>query len=130
MARRGRNNSVVTPEVGEKIAELREAGRSVGFIARRLGVSHGAVSWYCLRQGVEPPKPRRLDPVPVQPVVNKRGNHVVRKFTQAEDALLVKLDMQGFRPSIIAKMMGRRSNSIAGRLASLARRDARAEMRP
>ena len=107
--------------------EMRERGRSCASIAIRLGVSEGAISWRMLERGAEPPKPGRLDPVPTEETSVRRGAHVVRRFTRDEDARLLALNAQGLSPQAIGHRLGRRHNSIKGRLMTLARREARAE---
>jgi hypothetical protein len=51
----------------------------------------------------------------------------VRRFTAEEDALLLQMEANGARYCEMCRALGRRHNSIIGRLATLARRDARAE---
>ena len=117
---------ILTPEQIVELVDLRERGLSYGAIARRFGVSPGAVAWHCLKEAAErpgqPPKPRD---VPTEPRIYRRGKHVVRGFTQAEDQLLLELERTGMHLSQIAKRLGRQRNSIVGRLMTLARRDER-----
>ena len=58
-----------------------------------------------------------------------RGGHVVRRFTAFEDAEILRLAAEGVSRNRIAKQLGRRHNSIIGRLMTLARHDALAEAR-
>lgn len=118
----------ITEDEGEIIAEMRERGRSFDAIAKRIGCSFGSVSWYCLKNGIDPPKPRALRPdAYVKHPVVKRGAHEVRLFTPEEDEQLIALERQGLRKSAIARALKRRPNSVAGRLMTLARREERAE---
>lgn len=119
---------IYTDETFDRMAEMRERGLSYGQIGRLLNMSPGAVSWHCLRLGVESPKPLKghFNPKP-GPTVMKRGNHVVRRFTPAEDRMLLEMEMEGIKRSEICKALGRSNNSVLGRLMTLARRDARAE---
>jgi len=91
-----------------------------------MNVCPGAVSWYCLMEGIEkngkPPVPKPYR----GPMMTKRGNHVVRCFTQEDDKLLLELEAQGKRYSEIARALGRQRNSVVARLATLARREERA----
>lgn len=119
------------PIVLETIAELRERGLSCRLIAAALAergrpVSAKTVEWHCLRLGAEPPKPRRLQRGVVGPRVVVRGQHLVHRFTDDEDALLIAMDLEGATPSQMAKRLGRKANSVIGRLATLARREERA----
>ncbi|WP_339543485.1 hypothetical protein, partial [Pseudomonas sp. JAI120] len=58
-----------------------------------------------------------------------RGGHIVRPFSAADDALLLTLEAQGINIAEIARRISRKPNSVKGRLMTLARRDARAELR-
>lgn len=111
----------ISPEQSEKIAKYRESGCSIRWIAQKLNLSHGAVSWHCLRYGIESPKTTSV-PEYRGPMVMARGHHIVRRFSQDEDAIIVDLEAQGIAVNEIAKRLGRRHNSVIGRLATLARR--------
>lgn len=109
----------------DALAEMREAGMSCARIARRLGMSRGAVHWQCMRLGVVAPEDRgRVPVVPETPLVARRGDHVVRRFTRDEDARLLALEAEGLSIGEIARRLGRPANSVRGRLATLARHDA------
>lgn len=118
----------LTEEQLELIADLTEDRRfTASQIARLVGCSEGSVGWAQLKLGVDRHPTKPLPPVPTEPVVMRRGGHVIRRFTQADDKQLLDLEAKGLNPHRIAKAMGRRHNSIVGRLRTLARRDARAE---
>jgi transposase-like protein len=108
----------------DAIEQLRGTeGWTVKRIAKHLGLSRGAVDYWCLVLGVE----RAGAPIPStppRPAVVQRGSHVVRVFTPAEDAALQA--MAEARVCDIARRLGRRSNSIIGRRLILARRAERA----
>ena len=108
------------------IAEMRERGLSYQQIARKFGCSAKAISWHCLRLGADPPKPAplRLNYHLEHPTM-KRGNHVVRAFTPDEDRRLLELEADGRSITEIGRTLGRRWNSVRGRLMTLARRDER-----
>lgn len=112
----------------DRLAAMREEGKSYEQIARVFGCSAKAISWHCLRLGAEPPKPAplRLNYHLEHPVM-KRGNHIVRAFTPEEDARLLQLEAQGLGYIAMGKAIGRKQNSVRGRLMTLARREARAE---
>lgn len=123
----------LTADEIEQAAELRERGLTIGQIARKLStpdrrISEGAISWHCLKLGADlPPARRKNAATGRQPV--RRGNHVVRPFTPEEDETLLRLASEGQGPTAIARQLGtnRKSNSITGRLMTLARHQARLE---
>lgn len=122
--------ATLTPEQLDRIADLTERRRlSAGRIAQMLDVSVGAVAWARLRIGADKHPTKVLPPVPTQPVVRMRGGRPVRAFVQAEDELLLSLEAQGLGDFQIGRRLDppRRSNSVRGRLMTLARRQARAE---
>lgn len=121
---------IITEELKAKIYLNREAGKSIGWISQRVGLSKGAIAWHCLRDGVESPKTRGKVITPRRPgAVEQRGNHVVRRFTAEEDAMLVRMAREGHGYTAIGRACTppRRPNSIKGRLMTLARHDARKE---
>lgn len=117
----------MSSETRARIAALRELRWTVDSIAREVGVSVGSVSWALLIDGVDIHEGEKLPPVPTAPVVYRRAGREVRRFTQADDAELLRMEAAGFRLQHIAKALGRQRNSVLGRLATLARREARAE---
>lgn len=115
----------------DEMCRLREKGWGVDRIAEHFStggtpISPSCVSWQCMRAGADAPRRlrgtchQRTEPY-------SRGGHVVRPYSPADDAALRQLDMEGVPVSTIARQLGRRHNSIRGRLYTLARRDARAE---
>lgn len=120
----------LTPAQIEAIVMAREDGASAASLARAYGVSRGVISWHCLIAGVV---------VAAQlvhygdrgPPVARRGGFAVRRFTAADDALIQRLALAGAGHSAIGRALTppRRPNSIRGRLCTLARRDAIAELR-
>lgn len=117
----------LTHEQIDLIVELREKGWSYERIAQKTGRSASAISWHCLKHAADPPKPTRLRDEVSGPVIFKRGSHVVRRYTPREDQQLLALERQGLNHTEIGKALGRRPNSITGRLMTLARRERRAE---
>ena len=110
----------------DAIAELREGkGWSYRRIGERLGLSPGYVSWLCLVNAIE--KPGTSFPTSrVKPgSIEGRGGHEIRRYTAEEDDELLRLEAAGTNYSAIARALGRKPNSIRGRLATLARREAR-----
>jgi hypothetical protein len=119
----------MTPIAKEEMLALREdRGWSYARIAATYGVSPAVVSYHCLIAGAEKPGP--FPRSYVRPgAIEQRGNHVVRRFTPDEDALILALSLRGMSNGAIGRSCSprRRPNSIKGRLATLARREARAE---
>lgn len=119
------------PQIEQMIA-LRERGWSPERIANHFtesgtAISRGSISWQCLIHGADVPAKFRNKPVIENRPPFQRGDHLVKPYSSEDDTLLRVLDMQDFSIAVISKRMGRRPNSIRGRLATLARRDARAE---
>lgn len=113
----------------ERAIVMRERqGMSLDSIGAIIGCSGKALSWHFLQRAVNKPKPAplRLDYHLECPVL-KRGNHLVRAFTPEEDARLLALEAQGLTHTEIGRALGRKPNSVKGRLMTLARRDERAE---
>jgi hypothetical protein len=111
----------------DRICAMREAGKSYEQIGRVIGCSAKAVSWHCLRLGAEGPKQTKLWDGIVGPETFSRNGHIVRRYTPDDDALLLALECQGIPINAIARRMGRRANSVRGRLMTLARREERAK---
>lgn len=113
----------------EMLALREERGWTYGRIALKYGVCAGTVAYHCLIAGVE--KPGKAFPkCYVRPgAIEQRAGHVVRRFTAEEDAMLLEQSLSGLRPGRIGRLCSppRASNTIKARLATLARRDARAE---
>ena len=117
---------VLTAAQREQIADLRgERGLTFRRIAERLGISLGSAQWLCLREGIE--KPGRLPVVQAWcgPRESTRGNHTVRRFAPDEDKRLLSYEASGLTINEIGRRLGRRHNSVVGRLATLARREER-----
>lgn len=98
-------------------------------IASKLNLHHGAVSWHLLKLGIEkgghPPsnyRPRRSEECTFT-----RNGVLVRGFTEHEDNTLLELEAQGLTYTEMARRLGRKQNSVRGRLYTLARRDERLE---
>lgn len=111
-------------ERADKIAELREAGQSYDLIGQALGISGSNVCWICLKYGIEGHRKYPLGDK--GPMLMKRGNHEVRKFTPEEDATIIRMELAGAKRSEIAQALNRKPNSILGRQMTLARREERA----
>jgi transposase-like protein len=117
----------LTEEQGVRIVEMRERGMSCGAIARIVGISAGAVSWHCLKEGADPPglAAKVIDTTIRGPEIVMRSGFPVRRFTPEDDRTLLALEASGLNYSEIARRLGRQPNSIRGRLYTLARHEAR-----
>lgn len=103
--------------------EMREAGRSCLTIAKKLGVSEGAIHYQCLRHGIVSPRQRRTT-APTEPIaIVGPSGRVQRRFTQAEDEQLMALEAQGMAYQAIARHIGRAYTSVRMRLLAIALRD-------
>lgn len=110
-----------------RIVELREAGWGYARIAAEMGCSANTITWHCLRHAADPPRPGRCWAGVKGPAVMRRGNHVVRRYTPEEDERLLAMEQEGLGVCEIARRLGRKPNSVIGRLMTLARRAERAE---
>ncbi|MBL3569892.1 hypothetical protein BV509_00890 [Rhodovulum sulfidophilum] len=110
----------------QRAAELREAGLTFPEIASQLGMKRTSVEYHCMRLGADPAARRQIRQGRGA-MIQKRGNHLVRRFSTDDDATLMALVEQGLRHAEIARRMGRAQTSIAGRLVTLARAAARGE---
>lgn len=108
-------------------AELREAGWTYDEIALKIGRDAGSVAWHCLAVGADPPNAKPIDKTIKGPPVYRRGRHHVRRFTPEDDAELIRRTNAGENPAQVGRALGRKPNSIRGRLMTLARHDAREE---
>lgn len=133
MAKGRAYNYKITPAAMERLIELGELGRDAPAIRMTLQsefgieVSAAAVRWHLLKHAAEPENVTHVPPVPVEPIVQQRGGHVVRRFTQSEDATLLVLEAEGLSHKAIGERINRAPNSITARLLTLARHDARRE---
>lgn len=117
----------------QRLCDLADAGKGDETIVKTLAhefgvaVTRSTVRWHRLKNLAEPEGRTKVAPVPAEPIVTRRGDHVVRRFTKAEDALLLKLEGEGLTSSQIARRLDRKPNSITGRLLTLARHEDRRE---
>lgn len=121
----GVEKTLTEQERADLIADYRDRNWSYQRIADQTGISASNISWVCLKYGIEGPRRHKLGDH--GPMVVKRGNFEVRKFTPEEDAVIRRMGEAGAKPTAIAKVLtGRKQNSILGRMMTLARRDERA----
>lgn len=117
----------MTPEKVENMCERRERGETYEAIAAALDVSPDTIAWHCTRLGVEAPNPGQSWSEIKGPRVMIRGGHQVRRFTPKEDETIQRMRLDGARTIDIARKLGRKPNSVTGRLYTIARRDMRQE---
>lgn len=116
----------------DSIIDMAEAGKTRAEIGRALGVSHGSIDYWCFVYGTY--CPTRSTPGLPHKGSWRRGKIVVRTFTEAEDAEIMRLSAQHMGYTAIARELGkrwperpRRGTTIKYRLMTLLRREARAE---
>jgi AraC-like DNA-binding protein len=99
------------------IAELREKGWSYTRLAQKFGVSEGAIHYHCMAQGAVSPRtsPGRKGPAEV---VGSNGVRQ-RRFSEAEDAEILRLRGEGATISAIARSLGRANTSVRVRAMTL-----------
>lgn len=120
-------SSPITQAQKEEIFTLRsERGWSLKRISEKVGISTGAISWHCLMAGVERYDGRLGYPPSTTGRNYTRNGRQVRAYTPEEDQKIIDLDRQGLSYCAIAKKIGRRHNSVQGRMATLARQEERA----
>lgn len=114
----------------ERAIELRERGKSIQQIARILQCHSSTVNWHLTKHGIVSPRHGGKLLGDRGPLVVKRGDHVVKRFSSDEDELIRAMRIAGSSYNAIARATGRRVSSIIGRLNTLARRDEHAERSP
>ena len=115
---------VITEDMELKIEDWRERGRSVNWISKRLGVSMGAINYFCTKNAIDSPN-SYLHKTPPGPVEYERKGRLVRKFTGKEDLTIASMRIDGARIVDIARALGRNRNSVGQRLLTLARKEER-----
>lgn len=116
----------LTDEQKAAVTAKRELGWTVDRIAAEFDISSGSVAWCCLVLGADPPD-AKLQNRDHYPMVVMRNGMPVRRFTPEDDAQLLRLEAAGESINSIASTIGRRTNSVRGRLSTLARRERFAE---
>lgn len=130
--RKVRADRKLTDEDVRQICDMRERGKSYGTIhktltARGISISESSIARHCLLNGADLPPERRRTTTQAPGRVMRRGDHFLRRFTPAEDNRIREMALRGCSYAKIAAEIGRSRSSIYGRLATLARLDARQE---
>lgn len=115
----------ITPELREKVFELREGGAFLHEIDAALGLQPQTAARLCQKEGVEHPTRRPRFCQPGRPAY-PRGKHLVRPFTAAEDAMIERMRVEGASYAAIGRacIPPRGHSAILRRLNTLARRAA------
>lgn len=111
----------------DQLIDFVEQRLPVWRIAHRTGLTEQQIRYRLRAVGLDLRIDKPLPPVPSEPVVIRRRNGWIRKFTEAEDDQLLALERQGLTLTQIARAMDRRPGSVRARLECLARREAREE---
>lgn len=117
----------LTEEQWQEVASRYEAGEKPKTLCAAYGISVGLLNWKMLCLGANPPGAKQLPQLAPGPMVVRRGNHAVRHFSGDEDEIIDRLAKQGLSNTEIGRRLGRKPNSVRGRLMTLARQAARRE---
>lgn len=127
------SNRILSDQQIDEMCALRERGWSAERISQHFAatgtkVSPGSIHWQCLQHGADVPKRfRKASHAPHR--AYQRNGHPVRPYTAEDDAKLLELEAQGLGMAAIGRAIGRKPNSVRGRLLTIARQQARAEDR-
>ena len=113
----------ITPEQIDEASDLREQGKSIGQIARRLDLPETTIDYHLRKNGVFPPGWKHQGALADRrkTYTDCRGR-TVRPFTRKEDAALLRLDAEGVTYAEMGRRIKRPTNSCRNRLISLANR--------
>ena len=116
--------STIPADVLDIIATMRETGAKFKTIEQATGIHRKTCEYHAVRLGALPPAGARRCPPPAR---YARAGAVVRAFTVLEDQQIIAWSVADISLSEIGRRLGRKHNSILGRLRTLARREAMAE---
>lgn len=118
---------MIPAPVIDTIASMREAGKSFHAIAQATGVHRKTCEYHATRLGA-------ASPFTILQTHRRskyfRQGVAVRGFTETEDQQITAWALEGVSLSEMGRRLRRRHNSIIGRLRTLARREALAEVSP
>lgn len=117
--------STIPSDVLDTIATMREAGAQFQAIEQATGIHRKTCEYHAVRLGALPPAGARRCPRPAR---YSRAGAVVRGFTELEDQQITAWSIDGVSLKEMGRRLGRKHNSILGRLRTLARREALAEV--
>lgn len=112
---------MIGPSTLATIAAMRESGKSFNAIAEATGVHRKTCEYHAVRLGAA--SPFTILHTHRRPKYLRRG-HAVRGFTELEDQQITAWALENISLSEMGRRLGRRHNSIMGRLRTLARREA------
>jgi len=104
------------PEQIEQMIRWRERGWSCNSIAKRLGVSTGAINYQCLKNGAISPRQKGKTPFNGPTQFTGKDGRTFRRFSEDDDAQMRELAHQGKTAGQIAREMGRGTTSIRMRM--------------
>lgn len=119
---RNRSVSRLTKSQVDELARLREAGWSYPRLAKKFGVTPGAVHYRCLTEGALSPRSSKLGQTDAGRAI-KGFNGRCRRFSAEDDQHLLRLARSDVKPHRIAQIMGRAASSVRIRLLTLALAD-------
>lgn len=113
----------ITPQQLAEACEMREAGKPVGEISRKLDLPEKSVDYHLRKEGAFPPGWKHKGPPPGSRATytDSRGR-TVRAFTAEEDAEILRMEARGASNCSIARALGRAPNSVRNRKIALANR--------
>ena len=114
------NRRKLTDAQIEELCRLRERGWGYKPLAERFSVSTGAIHYQCLKNGAISPR-QRAGATRIKPFSFVAGDgRTQRRFTEAEDEELIRLEQSGLKYRQIAEKIGRPLTSVRIRLMTLA----------
>lgn len=117
--------STIPADVLETIATMREAGAVFREIENATGIPRKTCEYHAVRLGAFCPGKVRVCP---PPAVYSRSGREVRAFTEVEDQQITAWSIEEVTLKEMGRRLGRKHNSVLGRLRTLARREALAEV--
>jgi len=116
---------MIGTETLDTITTMRESGKSFHAIAEATGVHRKTCEYHAVKLGA-------ASPFTILQTHRRskyfRHGQAVRGFTELEDQQITAWALEGVSLSEMGRRLGRRHNSIMGRLRTLARREALAEV--
>lgn len=96
---------VITPELGERIADMCESGMSIAAAARELGLNEKTVYGYCTRYAIDPPPQYRHRIAADSSAAADGSDRRKKVFTAREDRHLLEMRAAGLSYNRMAKKL-------------------------